>query len=306
MAELRFDDRSVIVTGAGRGVGRCHALALAARGARVVVADFGGNLDGSGSSSGPADDVVAEITAAGGAAVSSYASVADEAGAESIVRTAMDAFGRLDVVINNAGIADPDWFEDLPLDRFRRMVDVQLQGTVNVCKAAYPHLIAGGYGRIVNTCSEAGWGLVPKATSYGAGKAGVYGFTRSLAHDSRRYGILVNAVAPRADTRLSGPAVLAKTYDEPVEKFGEGIVAFAPELVTPAALFLAHESCSLTGEVLVCGGGGVMRIVASMNTGYTSPNLTPEEIAANLDTVMDMSDAHVLHLFAHEEARAAR
>src|SRR5262245_19931053 len=149
MSELRFDGRSVIVTGAGRGIGRCHAMLLASRGAQVVVADLGGQLDGTGSSSDPADEVVKEIRAAGGTAVACYASVADGAGAASIVQTALDSFGRLDVVVNNAGIADPDWFEDLSLDRYRRMVDVHFVGTVNVVKAAYPHLIAGGSGRIL-------------------------------------------------------------------------------------------------------------------------------------------------------------
>src|SRR5215475_896802 len=136
MAELRFDGRSVIVTGAGRGLGRCHALLLASRGAKVVVADFGGQLDGSGSSAEPAALVVKEIEAAGGEAVACHASVADEAGAASIVQTALDAFGRLDAVINNAGISDPTPFEDIPLEQFRQMLDVHYLGTVHVLKAA--------------------------------------------------------------------------------------------------------------------------------------------------------------------------
>src|SRR5262249_6977619 len=159
MRELRFDGRSVIVTGAGRGVGRCHALLLASRGARVVVADLGGKLDGSGSSSEPADQVVKEIKSAGGEAVACYASVADEAGAASIVNTALEAFGCLDVVINNAGISDPGLFADLSLAHFRRMLDVHYLGTVYVLKAAWPHLRAAGNGRVVNTCSEATGGI---------------------------------------------------------------------------------------------------------------------------------------------------
>ena len=140
MEELRFDGRTAVVTGAGRGVGRAHALLLAARGAQVVVADLGGQLDGTGASSEPAEQVVKEIEAEGGTAVSCSASVASEEGADAIIRTALDAFGRVDVIVNNAGISQPDWFDDLTLDRFRQMIDVHYLGTVNVTRAAWPHL----------------------------------------------------------------------------------------------------------------------------------------------------------------------
>ena len=295
MNELRFDGRSVIVTGAGRGVGRCHALLLAARGAKVVVADLGGRLDGGGSSSEPAEAVVKEIEAAGGEAVACHASVAEEAGAASIVQAALDAFGRVDVVVNNAGIADPDLFEDLSPDRFRRMVDVHYLGSVYVAFAAWPHMIEAGYGRIVNTCSEAAFGLVPKASSYGGAKGGVLSFTRALALEGLQHGIQVNAVAPRAQTRLSAPSVLAKTYDMPESVFESGTMdKFAPELVSPAAVFLAHDSCDLNGEVLIAGGGDVMRMAIIANDGISRDDMTPEHIAENLAQVMDMSDAHEL------------
>ena len=296
MSELRFDDRAVIVTGAGRGVGRCHALALASRGAKVVVADLGGELDGSGSSSGPAHDVVTEIEAAGGEAVACHASVADEKGAASIVQAALDAFGRVDVVVNNAGIADPDLFEDLSLERFRRMIEVHYLGTVNVTFAAWPHMLKAGYGRVVNTTSEGALGMVPKCTSYGGAKGGVLAFTKALANDAIRHGLRVNAVAPRANTRLSAPWVLAKTYDLSEDMFTESdtMEKFRPELVSPAAVFLAHESCRLNGEVLVSGGGQVMRMVIMENEGITKDALTPEDVADNLDRLMDLSDAHVV------------
>jgi NAD(P)-dependent dehydrogenase (short-subunit alcohol dehydrogenase family) len=294
MSELRFDDRAVIVTGAGRGVGRCHALSLASRGAKVVVADLGGELDGSGSSSGPAEDVVKEIEASGGEAVACHASVADEKGAASIVEAALDAFGRVDVVVNNAGIADPDLFEDLSLERFRRMVEVHYLGTVNVTFAAWPHMLKAGYGRVVNTTSEGALGTVPKCTSYGGAKGGVLAFTKALANDAMRHGLQVNAVAPRANTRLSAPWVLAKTYDLPEDVFTESdtMDKFDPALVSPAAVFLAHESCRLNGEVIVSGGGQVMRMVIMENEGITKDALTPEDIADNLDRLMDLSDAH--------------
>lgn len=296
MSELRFDDRAVIVTGAGRGVGRCHALALASRGAKVVVADLGGELDGSGSSSGPAHDVVTEIEASGGEAVACHASVADEKGAASIVEAALDAFGRVDVVVNNAGIADPDLFEDLSLERFRRMIEVHYLGTVNVTFAAWPHMLKAGYGRVVNTTSEGALGMVPKCTSYGGAKGGVLAFTKALANDAIRHGLRVNAVAPRANTRLSAPWVLAKTYDLSEDMFTESdtMEKFRPELVSPAAVFLAHESCRLNGEVLVSGGGQVMRMVIMENEGITKDALTPEDVADNLDRLMDLSDAHVV------------
>ncbi len=294
---LRFDGRSVVVTGAGRGVGRAHAVALAARGSDVVVADLGAELDGSGSSSAPADDVVAEIRAAGGSAVACHASVADESGAASIVRAALDAFGRIDAVVNNAGIVDPDWFEDMSPRRFRAMIDVHYLGTADVALAAWPHMIAAGYGRIVNTCSEAAFGVVPKATGYGGAKGGVLSLTRALAYEGRRHGITANAVCPRAQTRLSGPSVMAKTHDLPESAFVDGrLDRFAPELVSAAAVFLAHESCELSGEVLIAGGGQVMRMAMVANRGISSEGMTPEHLAANLAEAMDLSSAQEIRI----------
>ena len=136
--------------------------------------------------------------------------------------------------------------------------------------------------------------MVPKNTSYGGAKGGVFGFTRSLALDARRHGILVNAVAPRAKTRLSDPTVLSHVYDVPPETFAEVMDGFAPELVAPAAAFLAHESCHLNGEILVAGGGQVLRMAIMQTQGFSSPTLTPEELAANLDIVMDTADATIM------------
>ena len=228
----------------------------------------------------------------GGEAVACYASVADESGARSIVEKSIEAFGRVDVVLNNAGIADPDWFEDLTLERIRRLIEVHYLGTVYVTFAAWPHMIASGYGRIVNTCSEAAFGMVPKATPYGAAKGAVIGFTRELALEGQRHGIRVNAVAPRAETRLSAPAVMAKTYDVPASMFEEGSMdRFAPELVSPAAAFLAHESCTFNGEILISGGGQVMRVALLANDGISSDDMTPEFVAENMNQLLDMSRA---------------
>ena len=295
MNELRFDGRTVVITGAGRGVGRSHALLFAARGANVVVADLGGKLDGSGSSTDPADEVVKEIEAAGGVAIACYASVAEEDGAASIIQAALENFGAVDIVVNNAGIAAPlEWVEDLTLADYRRMVEVHYLGTVYVTKAAWPHMQAAGYGRIVNTTSEGALGMVPKNSSYGSAKGAVLGFTRTSALDGARFGIGVNAVAPRAQTRMSTPDILAHTYDAPEEMFHGSMAVFDPDLVSPAAVFLAHESCALTGEVLISGGGQVMRLGLLESQGIRDEHMTPELVAENIDKVLDLTDAQVM------------
>ena len=203
MAELRFDDRVAIVTGAARGIGRSYALLLAARGARVVVADHGGGPSGTGSSPEPAAEVVREITDAGGQAVACCASVSEESSAAQIVDAAIESFGRLDIVVNNAGIHDPGLFADLTIDQFHRMIEVHYLGTLFVIRSAWPHLVRAGYGRVVNTVSEAMLGGVAELTSYGAAKGAVFGLTRNLATEGQAHGIRVNAIAPRAYTRLS-------------------------------------------------------------------------------------------------------
>jgi NAD(P)-dependent dehydrogenase (short-subunit alcohol dehydrogenase family) len=294
MSELRFDGRSVIVTGAGRGVGRSHSLLLASRGARVVVADLGGQLDGTGSSAEPAEQVVKEILAAGGEAVACHASVADEEGAASIVDTAMEAFGRLDVVINNAGISDPGPFTDLRIDQFQHMLDVHYLGTVYVLKAAWPHLKASGSGRVVNTCSEGTGGIHTNVSNYGAAKGSVLGLTLCLATESEQDGIRVNAVAPRANTRLADTSVLAEAYGITEEQAKEIMAPYTPDAVSPAAAFLAHESCQLNGVVLASGGGQVQRLALMENIGIKLDGLTVEDVALNIDTVTDLSSTQLL------------
>ena len=294
MDELRFDGQAVVVTGAGRGFGRCHAELLASRGAKVVVADYGVNLDGSGSSSEPAHEVVEAIRDAGGEAVAAFADVSDEAAAASIVQAAIDNFGRIDVVVNNAGIADPAWFGDAPTEQFRRMVNVHYLGTVYVCKAAWPHFQKAGYGRVVNTASEAVIGNVPKAMSYSGAKGAVYSFTRALALDGMRQNIKANAIAPRGNTRLSAPSVLAKTFDVPEESFDNPFMnQMTPEKTSPAVAYLAHESCAVNGETFISGMGMVARLTLVAVPGYLSETMTPEGIAENIDAVMDLTGAVV-------------
>lgn len=295
MAELRFDDRVAIVTGAARGIGRSYALLLASRGARVVVADHGGGPTGDGSSSEPAADVVREITEAGGDAVACCTSVSEEPSAAQIVDAAIASFGRLDIVVNNAGIHDPALFSDLTIGQFLRMLEVHYLGTLFVIRSAWPHLVRAGYGRVVNTVSEAMLGGVAELTSYGAAKGAVFGLTRNLATEGQPHGIRVNAVAPRAYTRLSAEHTekMAAEQSIPQEMMAKVTASMTPDLVAPAAAFLAHESCPLNGEVLQAGLGGVARLAVLCSHGISKRDLTLEDIADNLDTIMDMAGGQV-------------
>jgi NAD(P)-dependent dehydrogenase (short-subunit alcohol dehydrogenase family) len=295
MDELRFDDRVVVVTGAGNGIGRSHALLFGARGARVVVADYGVAVDGTGSSSSPAESVADEIRSAGGEAIACFTDVSDEDAATSVVATAISTYGRLDAVVNNAGINDPARFEDLTAARFRRMMDVHFFGTLYVAHAAWKHFISTGYGRIVNTTSEAMLGGIPELSSYGAAKGAVFGLTRNLATESTGTDIRVNAVAPRAHTRMSDSekSRLANLFGMDEDTIGAVNASMPPDMCSPAALYLAHESCILNGEVLRVGMGSAARLAVIHTAGLTKDPITPEDIADNLDRILDVEAAQV-------------
>jgi len=297
MNELRFDGRSAVVTGGGRGVGREHALLLSSRGAKVVVADYGADLEGKAgaASKGPADSVVAEIKAAGGEAVACYGSVADEKGAASMVEAALDSFGRIDIIINNAGISDPDLFEDLSADQFQRMLDVHYLGYVNVIRAAWGRMRKARYGRIVNTTSEGAYGVHPMVTSYGGAKGAVFAFTRVLACEGPAYGINVNAIAPRANTRLGSPESVQKVFN--IQQV-QHLHRMRPELVPPIAAYLAHESCQLNGETFAVGGGQVLRMALVLSKGIYDENLSLEFVAKNIDKLMDLTGADLFGINA--------
>jgi NAD(P)-dependent dehydrogenase (short-subunit alcohol dehydrogenase family) len=279
VTELRYDGRVAIVTGAGRGIGRAHALLLASRGARVVVNDLCGSIAGDGSSPDPAAEVVAEITSAGGEAVASNDSVTSPEGGGAIVATALDKWDRVDIVINNAGVLDAEPFESAADDTFERALATHLRGAFNVLRPAWPVMRAQQYGRVVNTSSGAIFGS-PAGLSYQSAKAGLIGLTRGLAVAGGADGIRVNALLPTAYTRM--------TDTIPDDRFREFLERrFTPERVAATAAVLAHESCPATGELFATGGGRVARVFLGVTEGYVADEPTPEDVAAHLGEIMD-------------------
>jgi NAD(P)-dependent dehydrogenase (short-subunit alcohol dehydrogenase family) len=274
-APLMFDGDVAIVTGAGRGLGRCHALELARRGARVVVNDVGG----AGEGGGPAETVVDEIRALGGVAVANSDSVATVDGGERLVQQALDAFGSLQIVVNNAGILRDKAFHNLTPDLVESVLLVHLTGAFNVTLSAWRHLRAAGYGRIVNTTSASGlFGNFGQA-NYAAAKAGLVGLTRSLAVEGRKVGIQVNAIAPMASTRMTQ------------DLLGENRELLAPEDVSPVIAYLCHPECTLNGQILSAGGGHVSAVITSVTQGITDSQLTSETVRDRLDDIFNLDGA---------------
>ncbi|WP_433327240.1 SDR family oxidoreductase [Spirillospora sp. CA-294931] len=271
MSELRYDGRVAVVTGAGHGLGRQHALELASRGAKVVVNDLGGDRTGAGASAGPAQDVVDEITKNGGEAVANPDNVATPEGAQAIVKTALDTFGKVDIVINNAGILRDKSFKNMSVEEFDSVIAVHLRGSFLVSSAAWPHLREQGFGRIVNTSSPAGlFGNFGQA-NYATAKMGLVGFTKTLAQEGAKYDIKANAIAPVAWTRMTEDLLPADFADK-----------LGVDQVTPLVAYLAHESLADSGEVYTVGGGRIARIFVAEGPGYgQKETLTVESVRDN-------------------------
>lgn len=244
MADIRFDGKVAIVTGAGGGLGRCHALEFARRGAKVVVNDLGGSLDGSGGSSAAALKVVEEIRAAGGEAIANGASVTDDAGVAGMIAQAMEAFGRIDILIANAGILRDKSFAKMEIEDFTKVVDVHLMGTMKPAKAVWEIMRQQNYGRIVVTTSSSGLYGNFGQSNYGAAKLGIIGFMNTLKLEGQKNNIHVNAISPVAATRMT------ENLGMPQQIFD----MLKPEAVTPGVVFLASEAAP-TGVVLTAGAG---------------------------------------------------
>ncbi len=290
---IRFDNRVAIVTGAGNGLGRAHALLLASRGAKVVVNDPGGARDGRGGGHAAADKVVAEIKAAGGQAVPNYDSVADKEGAKNIVKTATDAFGTLDIVVNNAGILRDKSFPNMTMEDFDFVVQVHFLGTAYVTHAAWPILRQKAYGRVVVTSSNSGiYGNFGQA-NYAGAKLALVGFVNALRLEGQKYNIMVNALAPVAATRMTEdlmtPEVLAK---------------MKPEFVSPMVAYLCSEQCQHTGDIWAAGAGYFSRIEYREGPGVRlGPQATVDDVAANIEKIADLSTT-VRYRTSSEEVQA--
>jgi|SRR5271165_1771554 len=275
MPELRFDDRVAVVTGGGRGLGRAYALLLAARGARVVVNDPGGSLTGDGLDAGPADDVVRQIRAAGGEAAACTESVTTAAGGKAIIGTALDRYGRIDILIHNAGNVRRGSLKEMTCEDFDAVVDVHLRGAFHVVRPAFPLMCEAGYGRVVLTSSIGGLYGNHDVANYAAAKAGVIGLANVVALEGAAEGVKCNVIVPAAVTRMAD---------------GLDISAYppmGPELVAPVVGWLAHESCPISGEMLVAIAGRIARAVVAETPGVYRPSWSMEQVAERISAICD-------------------
>ena len=279
MSNVNFENRTVIVTGAGNGLGKAYALELGSRGAKVVVNDLGGSVDGSGSASSPADDVVNEIIKNGGEAIANYDSVATKEGGESIVQSALDTFGTVDAVINNAGILRDKSFANMSEDELSLILDVHLKGTFFVSQPAFKVMKENNYGRIVNVASPSGLFGNFGQSNNGAAKMGIVGLTNVLSIEGAKYNIKVNVIAPTAYTRMT-EALLP----EDVGKL------FSAELVTPMVVYLASEACEPTHEIFGVAAGRFARIGIITHNGYVNTSATAEDISENIEEIRTIKD----------------
>jgi NAD(P)-dependent dehydrogenase (short-subunit alcohol dehydrogenase family) len=298
MSELRFDGRVAIVTGAGghESLGRAYAHLLAAREARVVVNDLGVGPDGRSVLRADPDAVVDEIRAAGGEAIADTNSVGEEESARAVVQTAIDAWGRVDILINNAGVAALAPFDEVSSNDIRRMVEVHLMGHIWMCRAAWPHMREARYGRIVNITSAASWGMAWLAV-YGAVKGGIVSLSGGLAAEGVASNIKVNAFGPTASTRglryfVTDPTALDESK-------------YSPELAASVVAYLAHEDCAFSGKCLHARGGWVTEVFLGQTRGYGNDELSPEDVVDNLEQILDRVDSVPIPDIARSAAEAA-
>ncbi|MDD7812121.1 SDR family oxidoreductase [Mycolicibacter sinensis] len=274
-------DRVVVVTGAGGGLGREYALTLAREGASVVVNDLGGARDGTGAGHNMADQVVTEIKEAGGRAVANYDSVADADGAANIIKTAIDEFGKVDGVVSNAGILRDGTFHKMTFDNWNAVLQVHLYGGYNVVRAAWPHFREQSFGRVVVATSTSGlFGNFGQA-NYGAAKLGLVGMINTLAIEGAKYNIKANAIAPIAATRMTEDILPPEVLEK-----------LKPEYVAPVVAYLCTEEVPETGSVFIAGGGKVQRAALFENAGAnfdTPPSV--DDVAAQWSTIADLSEA---------------
>lgn len=282
MPEFRFDDRVAVITGAGRGLGRAYALLLAARGAKVVVNDPGVSMKGDNSDIGPAEDVVREITAAGGEAVACTESVATPAGGKAIIDAALQSYGRIDILIHNAGTVRGASLKEMTQEDFDTVLDVHLRGAFHVVRPAFPVMCAAGYGRIVLTTSIGGLYGSYNQANYSAAKGGLIGLSNVIALEGAAEGVKCNAIVPAAVTRMA-EGIDTSAYPP-----------MSPDLVAPAVGWLAHESCSITGEMLTSIAGRVAKAYVAETRGVYQPSWTIEEVAQQMDAISDRADPLIL------------
>ncbi|MFG3025325.1 SDR family NAD(P)-dependent oxidoreductase [Streptomyces sp. NPDC048254] len=288
MSEFSFEERVAVITGAGRGIGRAHARLLAARGAKVVVNDLGGSMEGDGSDVSPAQKVVEEITAAGGEAVADTNDVSTTTGGQAIIDTAIEHFGRIDILVNNAGIIRWAGLPEVDAENLEHHLAVHLVGSFNTMRAAWPHFVEQSYGRVVLTTSSGVFGL-PNNLSYAAAKGGTIGLARSAKLAGEPHNIKVNLIAPAAMTRMGGGP-----EEEPAEAV-PGQPYMPSDAVAPMVAYLAHESCPVSGEIYTAGAGRFARLFIASTEGYVHQGgpATIEDVAGNWDAVNDEKGYYV-------------
>ena len=280
MSSINFENKTVVVTGAGNGLGKAYALEFAKRGANVVVNDIGGSVTGDGSENAPANVVVEEINSSGGSAVANYDSVATKQGGESIIQSALSNFGSVDAVVNNAGILRDKSFAKMEEDDLNAIIDVHLKGTFFVCQPAFIQMKEQGYGRFVNVSSPSGLFGNFGQLNYGAAKMGIVGLTNVLAIEGIKYNIKANVIAPNAATRMT-----ETLFGEDMSKL------LTVDNITPLVVYLASEQCEITHEIFSAGGGRFARIGISTDVGYFNASAKAEDIFDNIDEIRDLSNS---------------